>query len=30
MRRFIIDMTEDMARETLMPFGEPDLLQAAE
>jgi integrase len=26
----IIDMTEEMARQTLMPFGEPDLLQAAE
>jgi integrase len=27
---FIIDMTEEMARQTLMPFGEPNLLQAAE
>jgi integrase len=27
---YIIDMTEEMARQTLMPFGQPDLLQAAE
>jgi hypothetical protein len=27
---YIIDMTEDMARKTLMPFGKPNLLQAAE
>jgi hypothetical protein len=27
---FIIDMTEEMARQTLMLFGEPNLLQAAE
>jgi hypothetical protein len=27
---FIIDMTEDMARQTLMAFNEPQALQAAE
>jgi integrase len=27
---YIIDMTEEMARQTLMPFGPPSLLQAAE
>lgn len=27
---FIIDMTEDMTRKTLMAFGQPNLLQAAE
>jgi len=27
---YIIDMTEDMARKTLMAFGQPHLLQAAE
>jgi hypothetical protein len=27
---FIIDMTEDMARRTLMAFDEPQTLQAAE
>jgi integrase len=27
---YIIDMTEEMARQTLMPFDQPNLLQAAE